>query len=1765
MRTPPILLLAPGLLLAACQAQDVADSTLDSAAEEHAADTGLTPSSWLTQVSRRIEADQRSFRSGDPGEFLVTVRDLHARLDADGLRASKGDGELSLRSVAWGRESAVESLDPISPVLGDCARGGERITDGSCLRRVELPHVGLTEYWRTTSAGFEQGWEIEQRPAGEGLLLLEVRIQGAIDIDLHRDALGLGLLDSAGQPWRYDGLAAWDAVGEPLAVWMEPSEHGLRILLDDTGARYPITVDPSLTEDDLITASDAASGDEFAYAVGGAGDVNGDGYDDAIVGAMRKDGESGAAYVYLGSASGLDTSTELKITASDGASSDRFGIAVSGAGDINSDGYDDIIVGASGDDDTGSSSGAAYVYHGSASGIDTSSETKLHSSSTVAYGECGMAVDGAGDVDGDGYDDVMVGCPYEVSTSDSRSGGAAYLFLGSASGVDTSTGFGFTASAVDFGDAFGFFLAGLGDTNGDGYADIAVFSADDCQDCTSREVNESGAAYIYLGSSSGLDTSSEVRIEGTGIDGYDQFAYGLSPGDVNGDGYVDLVVGAFGYNGGYGSVYVYLGSSSGIDTSTETSFQSAAVADDDWFGISVATGDVDGDGYDDVVVGAQGVDDAGTDAGAAYLYYGSASGIDTSTETMLLASDAADEDHFGNRLTTLGDVDADGYADFLVGAYQADGSSSDEGAAYTFHGGCRESTWYPDADGDGYGDTSTTTVSCSEPSGYVLLDGDCDDTDSAINPGVAEICDSVDNDCDGDVDDDDSFVTGASTYHRDADGDGYGASAPRVTACVPPSGFVADSTDCDDGDATVSPDATEICDGQDNNCDGDTDEASAADASTWYSDADSDGYGDALSSQQACSRPYGHVADDSDCDDTDGFVNPASTERCDGADNDCDGDTDEDDALDAATWYADVDGDGYGDPATTESACSAPSGYIADSSDCDDSDADTNPAADEYCDGHDDDCDGDTDEDDAVDADTWYADSDGDGYGDPATTEIACSAPSGHVDDSTDCDDSDADTNPDADEYCDGHDDDCDGATDEADAVDAATWYADSDTDGYGDAAVTDLACDAPSGYVADSTDCDDSDADTHPAADEYCDGHDDDCDGATDEADAVDAATWYADSDADGYGDAAVTDLACDAPSGYVSDATDCDDSDADTNPAADEYCDGHDDDCDGDTDEDDAVDAATWYADADGDGQGDPDTTALACSQPSGHEANQLDCDDTDANAPFAGGAWIGCDDSLGASVNFDGDWTFSEDAGIVGFAEDGVLCTICSGIEGAEGATKSVSHDTNLALLVNQPSRYEGGWYSVLSTTVRGGFMGCVVDEEVTVVATSAEPLAGCRGEPFAMLAVQRYMAYWTPFTGDEHQSVFGSLVLQLDYAGERTLRAATTEISEITVGDATVALSWDDATFTVEEIEETVRRPVAATVTYGNLSHTLVTTYEDSDGDSIPDLDEEQLYGTDPESADSDGDGVDDGCELAGGSDPTDPHDAVEADSDGDGLDLALEELLGTDPELADSDGDGVDDNDELADGTDPTDPDDVSFTDSDGNGIDDRYEDVDGDGLTGAEEALIGTDPTDADGDDDGLTDGEEVAEHGTDPSESDSDDDGLSDGEEVNEHGSDPTETDSDGDGLSDGEEVNEHGSDPTQTDSDGDGLSDGEEVNEHGTDPAEGDSDGDGLSDGEEVNEYGTDPSEGDSDGDGVSDGEEVESGSDPNDDCDTPDTTDTADTAEPDDTGDGGGDDDDKDEGCEGCASGGAPAGSVWLLLAGLAGLTVRRRWSA
>ncbi len=301
---------------------------------------------------------------------------------------------------------------------------------------------------------------------------------------------------------------------------------------------------------------------------------------------------------------------------------------------------------------------------------------------------------------------------------------------------------------------------------------------------------------------------------------------------------------------------------------------------------------------------------------------------------------------------------------------------------------------------------------------------DCNDDDPDINPDAIEICDTIDNNCNGETDE--NVLT---TFYRDLDGDGYGDANAEGQYCARPADYVEIPGDCSDTDPARHPGAqeTDCTDPIDYNCDG----------SSGYADVDGDG-----------------IAACNDCNDGDADIFFGADEVCDGKDNDCDGEID-DNPVDGVTFYIDHDGDGFGDPSPeyAQNACEedGPSGFVLDNTDCNDLAATAYPGADEVCDGLDNDCNDlvDVEDDGILDAGYYYPDFDGDGFGEEDALTRACVNLEGYIEVGGDCDDTRAAVNPDQREVCsNGLDDDCaDTVTCYLDLASADATWTGSDAD----------------------------------------------------------------------------------------------------------------------------------------------------------------------------------------------------------------------------------------------------------------------------------------------------------------------------------------------------------------------------------------------------------------------------------------------------------------------------------------------------------------------------------------------------------------------------------------------------------------------------------------------------------------------------------------------------------------------------------------------
>jgi hypothetical protein len=424
----------------------------------------------------------------------------------------------------------------------------------------------------------------------------------------------------------------------------------------------------------------------------------------------------------------------------------------------------------------------------------------------------------------------------------------------------------------------------------------------------------------------------------------------------------------------------------------------------------------------------------------------------------------------------------------------------------------------------------------------------------------------ADTDSDSSIDSDTAFDGGTDP---DIDTD-PGTDAP-VDADL--DGFT-DDVDCDDTDADINPDADEVCHGLDDNCD-DVIDTDAIDPITGWADADDDQFGDALAQLSVCELPDGYVDNSRDCDDMSAEVNPDADEVCNGIDDNCDGVID-DDAIDRQTGWADTDRDFFGDPAGALTQCSLPRDYVFNSDDCGPNDSNVNPNAIEVCNGIDDNCSGVIDDVDIL--PTFYADFDRDTYGDPNASTSSCIQPRGFVPRAGDCAPDDGTINPEAIEICDLVDNNCNGIVDTDTPVsELPTWYRDIDRDLFGDPNEFATACVPPGrDYVQNNTDCDPTNNAINPRASEVCNGLDDNCDLVID-TDAIDRPTWYADSDRDTFGDPSTAVEVCIPPGlDYVQNDGDCNPRDSTINPNAVEICDSVDNDCSGLPNDNEAIGSA-------------------------------------------------------------------------------------------------------------------------------------------------------------------------------------------------------------------------------------------------------------------------------------------------------------------------------------------------------------------------------------------------------------------------------------------------------------------------------------------------------------------------------------------------------------------------------------------------------------
>ncbi|MBI2415621.1 MAG: FG-GAP repeat protein [Candidatus Kerfeldbacteria bacterium] len=582
----------------------------------------------------------------------------------------------------------------------------------------------------------------------------------------------------------------------------------------------PVTVQAvtAITDTTLIQLT-GQTADQAGRSVA-TGDLNGDGFDDLIIGAIDAT-NPGSVYIIYGSTAVLTTQT-LSATApvvelTGASATDELGISLA-TGDINGDGYDDVLVGADLDDGAAINAGTFYLIYGSTtqltSGTIAAVSAKFTGETTVS-GNVGISV-AAGDVNNDGYDDMVIGANKNNDTG--AIAGAVLLIYGQSTQFTSATLT--AATVVQFSGKASSDLTGTivrtGDVNNDDFADILI-SAPQNVDCAVGGSSKCGTVFLMYGQSAALTstTISSSTIAFRGEAANDTFG-SIATGDINGDGYDDVMMGASANDDGgsdAGAAYITYGQSATLaTTSASTLTESTGIAaGDNAGGPGLMMADLSNDGYADLLVGAHKSDDGSTDGGALFVTYGSASTF-TGTASLGVASafeitGTSASENLG-RAATTGDLNGDGLLELIIGApaYSSgvgavyvgyvsmdadnDGELASTGLVFTGTD-CNDAdatvtanqTYYADSDADTLGDPVVTTMVCSStaPAGYVANATDTNDT--IPNNGVEIGNDSIDNDGDGSIDEANTTTeNGAHPYYSTLDSTDTAVVATAITA-----------------------------------------------------------------------------------------------------------------------------------------------------------------------------------------------------------------------------------------------------------------------------------------------------------------------------------------------------------------------------------------------------------------------------------------------------------------------------------------------------------------------------------------------------------------------------------------------------------------------------------------------------------------------------------------------------------------------------------------------------------------------------------------------------------------------------------------------------------------------------------------------------------------------------------------------------------------------------------------------------------------------
>ncbi|SEI66352.1 FG-GAP repeat-containing protein [Dyadobacter sp. SG02] len=545
--------------------------------------------------------------------------------------------------------------------------------------RLLIRHSKFTEEFINNEAGVRQNFIIQQAPEGTKELKVQLAAQGLrIRNGAENELLFFNKNDQTNPRLIYRDLQCWDARNQPLAAQLTATGQQIQITVDVRNAAYPVTIDPIVVNGSPVNANALLEADQadawLGFSVASAGDVNADGYSDVLAGAPHYDNGQdgeGAAFLYYGSPNGLNP---VPTVLESNQSHAELGYSVASAGDINADGFSDIALGAPFYDKGQANEGVVFVYFGSPKGVKPNPAVVLEGNQSEAH--FGISVALAGDINGDNYSDLMVGA--SEFDQGQLNEGAAFVYAGSTNGIDPNK-----VTVLEMNQSIsgmGTSVAGAGDVNADGFSDVLVGAP--FYDL--GEANE-GAALVYLGSVKGISLIPTI-LQSDQSDAH-LGASLASAGDLNGDGFSDIIVGAPHYDKAFadqGLVKIHLGSPNGINANASITLAGQQMNEE--FGRTVAcAGDVEGDGYADIMIASKMQGKNLFNEGVVKLFSGVQAGINKKPLSIFRGGQA--NAYLGQSLASAGDIDGDGFSDIVIGAHLYDHGQNNEGAVMVWHGG----------------------------------------------------------------------------------------------------------------------------------------------------------------------------------------------------------------------------------------------------------------------------------------------------------------------------------------------------------------------------------------------------------------------------------------------------------------------------------------------------------------------------------------------------------------------------------------------------------------------------------------------------------------------------------------------------------------------------------------------------------------------------------------------------------------------------------------------------------------------------------------------------------------------------------------------------------------------------------------------------------------------------------------------------------------------------------------------------------------------